>query len=172
MKISLNGVFVHLHLYIIYYFCLIDNSNQLYYNGTSSRKEGKCMDFNIIDWIIPIVLGLAIGLFFASRKQYDYSKIITLKKEEFAQSMRKGQLIDIRSESDYKQKKISGSKNFPKRSIFASLQILRKDQAIFIVDQHLSPISRSVAKKLVRKGFGPIYLLDGGLDQWTYSLKE
>ena len=130
------------------------------------------MDFNIIDWIIPISLGLVIGIFFATRKQYDYSKITVLKAEEFAQSMRKGQLIDLRNQSSFEESHISGAKSFPKRSVFGSLSKLRKDQAIFIVDDSNSSLAKSVAKKLVRKGFIVVYLLEGGLKTWPYVLKS
>jgi len=125
-----------------------------------------------MEWVLPIGLGLIIGLLVASRKSHDYSQLIYLEAEEFRQNMRKGQLLDLRKELEYASKKINGSRNFPKRTIFAQLNKIRKDQAVFIYDNTSSSLLRSVGKKLIKKGYHPIYLLKGGLESWTFNLKE
>jgi rhodanese-related sulfurtransferase len=123
-------------------------------------------------WIIPIAIGLLLGALIAARKNYDYSKIVTLDSEEFRMNMRKGQLIDLRSEKDFETKRINGSRNFPKTSIFQTLSKLRKDQSVYLYDNGDVGLVRRVSRKLIRKGFRPIYILKGGLDKWTFNLKE
>ncbi len=127
---------------------------------------------SVLEWILPIGIGLLVGVLISTRKKYDFSKIIELAPEEFRLNMRKGQLLDIRTEELYKTKKINGSRNFPKRSAFQSLHKFRKDQAIFLYDESNSYLAKTVAKKFIKKGFRPVYLLKGGLDTWPFNLKE
>ncbi len=127
---------------------------------------------SIWEWILPIGIGLLVGLLISMRKKYDYSRIIVLEPEEFRLNMRKGQLIDIRSENDFHTRRINGSRNFPHRSIFGSLHRLRADQPVFLYDAKDTATIRKVARKLIRKGFNPVYLLKGGLEAWSFSLKE
>ncbi|MBN2503716.1 MAG: rhodanese-like domain-containing protein [Bacilli bacterium] len=127
---------------------------------------------SIWEWVLPIGIGLLVGILISMRKRYDYTKIIPLDPEEFRLNMRKGQLIDIRSEDDYHQKKINGSRNFPRRSSFTALHRLRKDQPIFVYDVKDTALLRQVAKKFIRKGFNPVYVLKGGIEGWPFSLKE
>lgn len=127
---------------------------------------------NAWQWILPIGLGLLLGVLLASRKNYDYSKIITLSPEDFRLNMRKGQLLDLRDEKSFSEKRINGSRNFPKSSVFQSLSKIRKDQPVFLYDNTSSVVIRHVSKKLIRKGFKPVYVLQGGLEKWSYPLKE
>jgi rhodanese-related sulfurtransferase len=126
----------------------------------------------IWNWIWPIALGLLVGVLLAGRKNVDYSKIVRLKPEEFRQNMRKGQLIDIRTESQFEARRINGSRNFPKMSAFQNLSKLRPDLAVFVYDETDSILLRRFCKKLIRKGFVRVYCLQGGLKQWPYNLKE
>lgn len=125
-----------------------------------------------MDWLIPISIGLFAGLLISTRKKVDLTQLILLDPEEFRLNMRKGQLIDIRKETDYKNRKINGSRNFAKRSVFGQLHRLRKDQAIFIIGYQTSIQTKSIAKKLIKKGFRPIYILKGGIESWPYNLRE
>lgn len=125
-----------------------------------------------LDWAVPVVAGLLIGIIFATRKNVDTSQIIVLDVEEFRHNMRKGQLIDIRSNESYTLSHISGAKHFPKKSVFGELSKLRADMAIFIVSESDKGQANSVARKLYKKGFKPIYILKNGLKDWTYPLKE
>jgi rhodanese-related sulfurtransferase len=127
---------------------------------------------SIWSWILPIGLGLVFGLLIALRKNHDYKQIILLSAEDFRKNMRKGQLIDIRKSSEFEIKKISGSRNFQKMSLFASLHKIRKDQPIFLYDDTNALHLRAVARKLIRKGYHPVYVLKLGLTGWTYPLKE
>jgi rhodanese-related sulfurtransferase len=128
-------------------------------------------DFNATDYILPIILGISIGLLIAFKRNSGSYKLIYLDAEEFRSNMRKGQLIDIRSKEDFTQEKINGSRNFPKREVLQSLHLLRKDQPIFIYGNTDKGQIKSVGKKLMKKGFKPVYVLVGGLDNWPFVKK-
>lgn len=127
---------------------------------------------NAWQWILPIGLGLLLGVLLAARKNYDYTKIIKLSAEDFRLNMRKGQLLDLRDEKSFSEKRINGSRNFPKTSVFQNLSKIRKDQPVFLYDNTSSVVIKHVSRKLIRKGFRPVYVLQGGLEKWTFPLKE
>ncbi len=127
---------------------------------------------NTLSWVIAIVLGIVLGLLIASNKGKEYDKnIIFLVPEEFRNNMRKGQLLDIRKEESFDAGRINGSRNFPGRSAFQNLHQLRTDQAVFLyADSDWGKIRR-VAKKFVRKGYKPVYILRGGFANWEFNVK-
>ncbi len=127
---------------------------------------------DIMNWLLPISLGLFIGYLIATKgKKGGGDQMIVLDAEEFRNSMRKGQLIDIRLESAYQNEKINGSRNFPKTTIFQNLSKLRADQPIFIYDEIDHGRVKRVAKKLIRKGFQPVYVLKDGFLHWPFVKK-
>jgi len=138
-----------------------------YYLGSDTMF----LETSIWSWILPIALGLGLGIALAARKNYDYSKIIILNAEDFRLNMRKGQLIDIRSESEFAVKRINGSRNFPHKTVFQNLSRLRLDQPIFLYDITQSKSIKAISRKLIRKGFHPVYVLAGGFDKWHFSVK-
>ena len=123
-------------------------------------------------WILPIVLGLLLGILLSTRKKHDYTQIQTLPADQFSQNMRKGQLIDARSEEQFKTGHILGSRHYPKQSVFDHLSKLRRDQPIYLIVDAKAVFSSALARKLIRKGFRPVYLLEGGLEKWPYPLRE
>ena len=127
---------------------------------------------DVLNWLLPILLGLFIGFMIATRKNSNVGEnVVIMSPEEFSQNMRKGQLIDIRKEDSYHQAKILGSRNFPGREILGSLFKLRNDQAVFLYgDSDKGTINR-VARKLVKKGYRPVYILKGGIENWPYNKK-
>ena len=130
-------------------------------------------DMSALTWIMVIGAGLLIGWFIATKRNNNTAdQVIFLKAEEFRANMRKGQLIDIRKEDQYSEGKILGSRNFPNRDILQNLFKLRSDQAVFLYSNSDSGIINSVAKKLVKKGFKPVYILIGGMDQWPFIVKK
>lgn len=124
------------------------------------------------EWILPIGLGLVVGIMITMRKKYDFSQIIFLEAEEFRLNMRKGQLLDIRKSDVFDKKRINGSRNFPGRSILSQLSRLRHDQAVFLYHDDCGNRVKGIAKKLIKKGFHPVYVLKGGLEKWPFPLKE
>lgn len=127
---------------------------------------------NIGSWLLPIILGLLIGILLSTRKKHDYSQIQMLPADQFAQNMRKGQLIDVRTDEKFKLGHIVGSRHYPKQTVFEHLSKLRKDQPIYLIVEGVSTRGNQLAKKLIRKGYRPVYLLEGGLDKWPHSLRE
>jgi rhodanese-related sulfurtransferase len=127
--------------------------------------------FQITDYLIPIGIGIALGLLLAFRRSRASIKPIYLEAEEFRANMRKGQLIDIRSKDAFLESRINGSRNFPNREVFQSLHLIRNDQPIFIYNNNHNSKIKSIAKKLMRKGYQPVYILIGGLDNWPFPKK-
>ncbi|OQX94126.1 MAG: hypothetical protein B6I17_00270 [Tenericutes bacterium 4572_104] len=126
---------------------------------------------DVMNWLLPISLGLLLGYYIATRKKTDPDSIIIMNPEEFRNNMRKGQLFDIRKEEEFKKSKINGSRNFPKRSLLASLYKIRKDQAVFLYSDTDKGVVKKVANKLSKKGYNPIYILKGGFNEWPFSKK-
>lgn len=126
---------------------------------------------DVMQWALPISLGLLIGYFIATRDKSGGDNIIYMEAEEFRSNMRKGQLIDVRSEEQYNESKILGSRNFPKRQLLQNLFKIRTDQAVFLYADTDRGTIRSVAKKLVKKGYKPIYILKGGFTNWPFIKK-
>jgi rhodanese-related sulfurtransferase len=126
----------------------------------------------IQDWIWPIVLGLSLGFLIAfARNKKGKGNLLLLEADEFRKNMRRGQLIDVRPEQDYSQEKINGSRNYPKKQVFQNLYLLRTDQPIFLYGEKDNGIVKKVGKKLLRKGYYPVYVLKGGLEAWPFPKK-
>ncbi len=127
---------------------------------------------DVTTWVLVIGAGLVIGWFIATRRNNGtHEQVVFLKPEEFRANMRKGQLIDMRSEEAHSNGKINGSRNFPKRSILQSLFKLRTDQAVFLYSDVDTGQIKSVANKLIKKGFKPVYVLIGGFSNWPFIVK-
>jgi len=124
------------------------------------------------DWALPISVGLLAGLLIATRKQYDYKRIVVLDPEEFRKNMRRGQLVDLRPAEAFGARRINGARNFPKREVFSQLSKLRTDMPVFVYDDRQGPLVRAVSRKFVRKNFNPVYVLKGGFAAWTFGVKE
>ena len=129
-------------------------------------------DMSVTTWVVVIGAGLVLGLLISRRNPNNKDQIVDLKAEDFRANMRKGQLIDIRIENAYNLERINGSRNFPKRSLLQNLFKLRSDQAIFLVADKDSGQVKSIAKKLIKKGYHPVYVLVGGIKEWPYQLKK
>ncbi len=127
---------------------------------------------SITDWLWPIGIGLLVGILISARKKHNYTNIVSLGAEEFRQNMRKGQLIDVRSEESFKAGRINGSRNFPGMSAFANMTRFRTDQPIFIYGDKSNGVVRKAARKFIRKGFSPVYILKDGLTEWDHPLKN
>jgi len=126
---------------------------------------------DILNWVLPISMGLLIGYFLATRKKGNKDQIVIMEAEEFRANMRKGQLIDIRSEEEYNQSKINGSRNFPKKEVTRNLFKLRADQAVFLYARTDRGTIRAVANKLTKKGYHPVYILKHGFESWPFLKK-
>lgn len=122
--------------------------------------------------LIPVGLGLLLGVLLSGSRKHDYSKIVRLSPEEFRQNMRKGQLLDVRSAEAFALRRINGSRNFPKMSVFQDLGKVRTDLPVFVYDESNSLLVRRLTRKLIRKGFVRVYVLAGGLSKYPFPLRE
>jgi len=123
---------------------------------------------DLLSWAVPIAIGLFIGYLIATRGKGKSDQVMTMEAEEFRANTRKGQLVDIRKSDKFETEKINGSRNFPGRDVFAGLFKLRNDQAIFLYSDSDKGAIKSVAKKLVKKGYMPVYILKGGFKEWSF----
>jgi rhodanese-related sulfurtransferase len=122
------------------------------------------MDFWSI--ALAVVLGGGLGWLMVRNQNTDYSKIVVIPKEDFVNNMRKGQLIDIRKKELFEQDKIKGARNFKVAQMTQKYSKLRYDQAIYLYCKN-GRKSKRAARKLVRKGFKAVYVLEGGFESYN-----
>jgi rhodanese-related sulfurtransferase len=121
------------------------------------------MDFWSV--FIAVVAGLGIGWLLVRNKNVDFSKMHVINVEDFKNNMRKGQLVDIRKNVVYEQEHIKGARNFKPSTLTTKYSKLRKDQSVYLYCQN-GRKSKRVARKMIRKDFGDIFILDGGYDNY------
>lgn len=97
------------------------------------------------------------------------AKIIT--QEEFQAGMRKAQIIDVRERDEFNAKHILGARSFPFSMFKETYASLRKDQPIYIYDQNKA-VSARAANLLRKKGYTNLYILKGGIQEWTGKVKQ
>lgn len=122
------------------------------------------MDFLSI--ALATVLGLGLGWLLVRRQNADYTKIRVLKRNDFIQNMRRGQLVDVRKKEAYDTDKIKGARNFQPRELSGKYIKLRKDQAVYLYCQN-GRKSKSIAKNLIRKEFDAVFVLEGGMNAYN-----
>lgn len=122
------------------------------------------MDFFSI--LIAVVLGLGLGWLMIRNQGVDFSKISVLKRKDFVDNMRKGQLIDIRKKKDFEQDKIKGARNFTVGQLTQKHPKARKDKPIYLYCQNGGK-SKRAARRLMRKFYSQVYVLEGGLDAYN-----
>ena len=123
-------------------------------------------DFSFGSLAIAVVLGLGLGWIMVRNQNTDYSKITVLKRDDFVQNMRKGQLVDIRKKAQFEEDKIKGARNFKMNTLTSKTTKLRRDQAIYVYCQN-GRKSKSAARKLIRKNYNIVYVLEGGFDAYN-----
>ncbi|MBV7389940.1 rhodanese-like domain-containing protein [Enterococcus sp. ALS3] len=125
-------------------------------------------------WVINIVLFsiLAVMLLSSLRVRLMTRRSATiLTQEEFQEGMRKAQVIDVRERDEFKAKHILGARSFPYTQLKEIYVSLRKDQPIYIYDQSRA-LSARTANFLRKKGYTNLFILKGGLEEWTGKIKE
>lgn len=122
-----------------------------------------------MDWLsifLAVGLGLGVGWLMVRANKTDYSKIHVIKKNDFVNNMRKGQLIDIRKKDAYEQDKIKGARNIPVSNMTSKYSKVRKDQSVYLYCDN-GRKSKRAARKLSRNGYADIYVLDGGFKAYN-----
>lgn len=110
-------------------------------------------------YIIPIILGVTIGLGLMALKDYYTAKITGLNAEEFQQGMRKAQLIDLRKETQAKVAKIKGARHFSVAQITHKNQTkIRKDLPVYLYHPSVGKAKRA-ARRIQLAGYQDVYYL-------------
>lgn len=115
---------------------------------------------------LAIVVGVTIGLLMNRNKGIDLSRARKLKKSDFIKNMRKGQLIDIRKKDEFAKDKIKGARNFKASAVASKYSKLRKDQSVYIYCSKGNKSYRT-ARKMVRRGFQDIFVLENGFNNFN-----
>ena len=93
------------------------------------------------------------------------AKIIT--QEEFQAGMRKAQVVDVRERDEFNAKHILGARSFPFSMLKETYSSLRKDQPIYLYDHN-----KAVSARARKKGYKDLYILKGGMQEWTGKVKQ
>ena len=125
-----------------------------------------------INWAsILFTVLLALILFVVVYMRNTMKKSVTyLNETDFANVMRKGQLIDIRKKDEFDEGHINGSRNIPLGALNKSFSKLRGDQPIYLVCADGKACKRATML-LISKNFSDVYSLEGGIARWSKPLK-
>ncbi|MCF6094995.1 rhodanese-like domain-containing protein [Microaerobacter geothermalis] len=97
--------------------------------------------------------------------------LIELQPNEFKEKMKSGQLIDVRTESEYRNGHIPGSINIPLHSLRRNMGKISKEKEVLLYCQS-GMRSKKAAKILIGKTKPVCYHLKGGISNWPFSLKK
>ena len=119
--------------------------------------------------LLVIVLAMVFNELYLKIMVKRSAKMLT--EEEFKETMRKAQVIDVREKVDYDYGHINGARNIPISMFSQRYQGLRKDQPVYLYDQKKA-LSIRAANLLRKNGYTDIYILKGGYDGWTGKVKK
>ena len=119
--------------------------------------------------LLVIVLAMVFNELYLKIMVKRSAKMLT--EEEFKETMRKAQVIDVREKDTFDAGHILGARNIPYTVLKDSLGPIRKDQPVYIYDQKKS-LSIRTANKLRKAGYQEIYLLKGGYYGWSGKIKS
>ncbi|MDT2814390.1 rhodanese-like domain-containing protein [Vagococcus carniphilus] len=125
---------------------------------------------NVILFSFIIIYGLYKLYFFIMRKRT--AKMLT--QEEFQESMRSAQVIDVREKEDFNRGHILGARSVPytiSKAHKEYLTAIRKDKPIYLYDNKVA-MAIYMAKLLKKEGFTDIYILKDGYSGWTGKTKK
>lgn len=112
-------------------------------------------------WVMAIVLGVGLGLYMNKNKNTNKDAITVLSKDDFYNNMRKGQLVDVRKKKEFEVDKIKGARNFTVSQLTSKYPKIRLDQSVYLY-ANTENKAKSIAKKMSRKGYKAIYILESG----------
>ncbi len=123
-----------------------------------------------ICWVI-IAFGVVWGVTWLVNRYRMHHYATVLKEDEFQAGMRKAQVIDVRSESDFKKGHILGARNLPYAFLRTQYGEIRPDLPVYLYDAGTS-VAAQAAKFLSKQGFQKLYILDGGFLNWQGKTKK
>ncbi|MGC4376526.1 rhodanese-like domain-containing protein [Fictibacillus sp. Mic-4] len=124
-----------------------------------------------MDWIILLVLVVALITYFVGTALYRKTYLQTLTEEDFRAGYRKAQLIDVREPDEFKNGHILGARNIPLTQMRQRLGEIRNDQPIYLYCESGMRSARA-AQFLKKKKYSQLYHLKGGFKKWTGKVKK
>ena len=119
--------------------------------------------------LLVIVLAMVINELYLKIMVKRSAKMLT--EEEFKETMRKAQVIDVREKDTFDAGHILGARSMPYSMLKTTIGSLRKDQPVYLYDQKKA-LSIRAANLLRKNGYTDIYILKGGYDGWTGKVKK
>ncbi|HHD7922544.1 TPA: rhodanese-like domain-containing protein [Enterococcus faecalis] len=119
--------------------------------------------------LLVIVLAMVFNELYLKIMVKRSAKILT--EEEFKETMRKAQVIDVREKDTFDAGHILGARSMPYSMLKTTIGSLRKDQPVYLYDQKKA-LSIRAANLLRKNGYTDIYILKGGYDGWTGKVKK
>ncbi|EFU17907.1 rhodanese-like protein [Enterococcus faecalis TX1346] len=119
--------------------------------------------------LLVIVLAMVFNELYLKIMVKRSAKMLT--EEEFKETMRKAQVIDVREKDTFDAGHILGARSMPYSLLKTTIGSLRKDQPVYLYDQKKA-LSIRAANLLRKNGYTDIYILKGGYDGWTGKVKK
>ncbi|NSS28966.1 rhodanese-like domain-containing protein [Enterococcus faecalis] len=119
--------------------------------------------------LLVIVLAMVFNELYLKIMVKRSAKMLT--EEEFKETMRKAQVIDVREKDTFDAGHILGARSMPYSMLKTTIGSLRKDQPVYLYDQKKA-LSIRAANLLRKNGYIDIYILKGGYDGWTGKVKK
>lgn len=119
--------------------------------------------------LLVIVLAMVFNELYLKIMVKRSAKMLT--EEEFKETMRKAQVIDVREKDTFDAGYILGARSMPYSMLKTTIGSLRKDQPVYLYDQKKA-LSIRAANLLRKNGYTDIYILKGGYDGWTGKVKK
>lgn len=119
--------------------------------------------------LLVIVLAMVFNELYLKIMVKRSAKMLT--EEEFKETMRKAQVIDVREKDTFDAGHILGARSMPYSMLKTTIGSLRKDQPVYLYDQKKT-LSIRAANLLRKNGYTDIYILKGGYDGWTGKVKK
>uniref|UniRef100_UPI0022AA1A56 rhodanese-like domain-containing protein n=1 Tax=Megasphaera stantonii TaxID=2144175 RepID=UPI0022AA1A56 len=119
--------------------------------------------------LLVIVLAMVFNELYLKIKVKRSAKMLT--EEEFKETMRKAQVIDVREKDTFDAGHILGARSMPYSMLKTTIGSLRKDQPVYLYGQKKA-LSIRAANLLRKNGYTDIYILKGGYDGWTGKVKK
>lgn len=119
--------------------------------------------------LLVIVLAMVFNELYLKIMVKRSAKMLT--EEEFKETMRKAQVIDVREKDTFDAGHILGARSMPYSMLKTTIGSLRKDQPVYLYDQKKA-LSIRAANLLRKNGYTNIYILKGGYDGWTGKVKK
>ncbi|MDN6470266.1 MAG: rhodanese-like domain-containing protein, partial [Enterococcaceae bacterium] len=119
--------------------------------------------------LLVIVLAMVFNELYLKIMVKRSAKMLT--EEEFKETMRKAQVIDVREKDTFDAGHILGARSMPYSMLKTTIGSLRKDQPVYLYDQKKA-LSIRAANLLRKNGYTDIYILKGGYDGWTGNVKK